>query len=575
MHLVRRARAAHERSSSSSQSYKDSAIHLAMDKFIENAVPERSSLTTELPRTVCRGFLRSCESFPNRPAVEVGRTRMSYQELRDRAASLAATLQRRTPAGGSALAAVFAYRTPTAFAGVLAALFAGRGYVPLNRTFPSARTRLMLLAADCRAAIVDSESAAQLNEVLEGIDEPLLLILPEQEDVRVLAQRWPNHIFLGAKDLEPASLWELSAASPDSIAYLLFTSGSTGIPKGVMVAHRNVLHFVDVMTQRYTIQEEDRFSQNFDMTFDLSAFDMFVAWDRGACVCCPSQKTLINPGKFIQEASLTVWFSVPSSGVFMKRLGMLKPNRYPALRWSLFCGEPLPAEIAEAWAEATPNSVVENLYGPTELTIACMHYRWNRSRSLGESECGIVPIGQPYRGMEVLVVDERLHEVFPGAEGELLMTGPQLSLGYWRDTEKTAAAFVNPPGRNTIYYRTGDRVRRPIGDEPLRYLGRLDHQVKILGHRVELGEVEATLRQETGAEMVVVVSWPMTPSGPCGLVAFLAGGSVDTDAVRRRLKARLPLYAVPREIRVLPELPLNLNGKVDRKALLRILETSA
>lgn len=530
---------------------------------------------TELIRTLRSGFLRSSELFPARAALEVGGTVLTYRELRERAASLAATLQRRTPPGGPPLTAVFGYRSAAAFAGVLGALFQGHGYVPLNRTFPPARTQTMLARADCRAVIVDSKSEEQLDQVLEGINEQLLLILPDRAGVASLARQWPKHIVLGSKDLEPPEAWKPNSTSPESIAYLLFTSGSTGIPKGVMVAHCNVIHFVDVMVNRYEITEEDRFSQTFDMTFDLSAFDMFVAWERGACVCCPSQKTLINPIKFIQEARLTVWFSVPSTGVFMKRLGMLKPSRYPTLRWSLFCGEPLPVEVAQAWAEAAPQSVLENLYGPTELTIACSVYRWDHQGSTTECKFGVVPIGKPYPGMDALVVDEKLMEVPTGSEGELLMTGPQLSLGYWRDPERTAAAFVIPPGKDKVYYRTGDRVLKTVGDDPLVYLGRLDHQIKIRGHRVELGEVEAVLRQEAGVEAAIALGWPITPSGADSVVAFLGDTSVDPEAIRARLQTKLPGYAVPRDIHLLPKLPLNPNGKVDRKALLKLLEEMA
>src|SRR5882724_4757250 len=197
----------------------------------------------------------------------------------------------------------------------------------------------------------------------------------------------------------------------------------------------------------------------------------------------------------------------------MKRLGALKAGEFPTLRWSLFCGEPLPAEIAESWSLAAPNSVVENLYGPTELTIACCHYRWRRGKS--EEEClrGVVPIGDPFPGMDVLVVDEELTEVPPGKDGELLMTGPQLTLGYWQDPEKTATAFVVPPEKKQTYYRTGDRVRRPNEAGPMCYLGRLDHQIKIRGYRVELGEVESLLRQEAGGEVAVAIGWPVTASG--------------------------------------------------------------
>ena len=523
-------------------------------------------------RSVCSGFLRSSELFSDRPALEVGGTVLSYRELRERAASLAATLACRTPPGGPPLTAVFAYRSSTAFAGILAALFRGHGYVPLNRTFPPARTRLMLERADCGAVIVDRESEEQLDQVLEGIQERLLVLLPDRREIESVARRWPQHIVLGADNLEPPDAWKAVPVAPDSIAYLLFTSGSTGMPKGVMVSHRNVMHFVDAMVHRYGITEEDRFSQTFDLTFDLSAFDMFVAWDCGACVCCPSRKTLLNPRKFIQGARLTVWFAAPSIGVLMKRLGALKPNEYLTLRWSLFCGEPLPMEVAEAWAAAAPNSHVENHYGPTELTIACSVYRWDRQRSARECLFDIVPIGDPLPGMEALLVDEGMNEVPPGAEGELLMTGPQLTLGYWRDPERTARAFVAPPGKDKIYYRTGDRVRKPLGDGPTAFLGRLDHQIKIQGYRVELGEVEAYLREEGGVEHAVALGWPLTPSGAGAIAAFVVGAHADADQIRARLKAKLPAYAAPREIHFLPQLPLNSNGKVDRKALIEILE---
>ncbi|HVH71696.1 MAG TPA: AMP-binding protein, partial [Candidatus Dormibacteraeota bacterium] len=275
---------------------------------------------------------------------------------------------------------------------------------------------------------------------------------------------------------------------------------------------------------------------------------------------------------FIQDSRLTVWFSVPSVAILMKRLGTLKPGLYPTLRWSLFCGEPLPVEIAEAWAEAAPNSVLENLYGPTELTIACALYRWDRRTSPPECERGLVPIGCPYPGMEALLIDEHGREVARGKEGELLMTGPQVSLGYWRDPERTAASFIVPPGKRQIYYRTGDRVRQATGDGPMVYLGRVDHQIKVQGHRVELGEVEALLKKEAGVELAVAVGWPLTASGPRAIEAFLVCRQLDTESLREKLKTTLPVYAVPRKIHVIDTWPLNPNGKIDRSKLLKYLE---
>jgi amino acid adenylation domain-containing protein len=521
------------------------------------------------------GFLRSSEHYNERPAVDVGGQTLSYGDLRSRAAALAATLKQNAPLDGSGLTAVFAHRSATAFAGVLAALFRGHGYVPLNRTFPVDRTRTMLFRSDCSEVIVDRDSATQLEEVLQGIGKRVLVLMPDHKDVAEFREKLPSHTVLGTDDLAPAGLWEASSVSSDSMAYLLFTSGSTGTPKGVMVAQRNVRHFVEVMVKRYGITEYDRFSQTFDMTFDLSAFDMFVAWEQGACVCCPTAKALISPGRFIQNSRLTVWFSVPSVGIFMKRLGLLKPNRYPSLRWSLFCGEALPVDVAQDWIAAAPNSILENLYGPTELTIACTLYRWAPDKSPAECKFGAVPIGKPYPGMQATVVDDNLEEVAPGEEGELLLTGPQLSLGYWKDPEKTAAAFVIPEGKTEVYYRTGDRVLRSVtDDEPIVYLGRKDHQVKVLGHRLELGEIEAALRQEPGVESAVALGWPLTASGAGGVVAFITGSTIREEAIRSNLQSKLPAYAVPREIRVMQQLPLNTNGKVDRKALRSILEVS-
>ena len=533
-------------------------------------------MTRQTDLSLRSGFLRSSEQFPDLVALEVAGERLTYAQLRARAAVLASTLNEhdgmRAGSTEVPLTAVFGHRSVAAFAGILGILFRGDGYVPLNPTFPADRTRSMLERSGCRAMIVDGQGEKQLREVLDGFVTPLLLILPEREDVSELAAALPRHRVLGARDLAAGAVWTPGPVDPNGIAYLLFTSGSTGIPKGVMVAHRNVRAFLDIMASRYAITPADRFSQTFELTFDLSVFDLFLAWDCGARVCVPSQAQKMLPGKYIQESGLTVWFSVPSTAVLMSRLRLLKPGAFPALRWSLFCGEALPAETVDAFAAAAPRSTVENLYGPTELTIACTLYRWDPARSLSECELGLVPIGEPYPGMEVLVVDEKLREVAPGETGELLMTGPQLSLGYWRDPHKTAAAFIRPPGHEQTYYRTGDRVRRSGAASPMVYLGRVDNQIKIQGYRVELGEIEAVVREEAGVEVAIALGWPRNASGADSVVAFIADGGVDIAQALKRVRTRLPGYMAPREIRCIASFPLNSNGKVDRKALLGLLE---
>ncbi|HWE81809.1 MAG TPA: AMP-binding protein, partial [Gaiellaceae bacterium] len=396
-------------------------------------------------------------------------------------------------------------------------------------------------------------------------------VVPDAVNVDELARRWRPHTVVGA-DAVPGRELAPKPVDPGSPAYVLFTSGSTGHPKGVLVAHQNVAALVDASVERFEIAETDRFSQMFDTTFDLSVFDMFVAWERGACVVCPPPKALLSPARFVRENELTVWFSVPSVALFAKRLGALAPGSFPSLRWSLFCGEPLPAELAATWAAAGPQATLENLYGPTEATVFCSAYRWDPSTSPAECVNGIVPIGAPVPGTTMVVVDEELREVDAGCDGELVVGGRQVALGYLDEEERTAAAFVRLPARRGVYYRTGDRVRRPERDGPIAFLGRRDEQVKVNGHRVELAEVEAALREAAQTEAAVALAWPRTEVGASGITAFVSDTQVTPVSMRRALAERLPPYMVPREITVLHRFPLTANGKLDRSALLQRLE---
>ncbi|MEQ8483722.1 MAG: amino acid adenylation domain-containing protein [Pseudomonadales bacterium] len=526
-------------------------------------------------RTVAGGFLASAQRYPDRPALAIRDDSLSYAELRERAAAIAATLQRHDTADGPALTGIYGHRSFVAFSGVLGALLRGHGYVPLNPVFPSDRNAAMATRAELRCIVAEAQSLARFEEVLEDIPGPLIVLVPDADDISALADAFPRHRFLARPDLVSASSWHPGEADPDGIAYLLFTSGSTGQPKGVMVAHRNVTSFVDCMADRYGVTEHDRFSQTFDLTFDLSAFDMFVAWERGACVCCPTAQEKLFPSKYIDAHQITIWFSVPSTAVMMSKMRMLKPGKYPSIRYSLFCGEALPVEVAHAFQQAAPESRLENLYGPTELTIACTLYEFDATRTPQQALHGVVPIGEPYPDMRALIVDEALRPVADGEAGELIMTGPQLTLGYWKDEEKTRAAFTVPPDETDVFYRTGDRVLRRAPGEPLLYLGRVDNQIKVQGYRVELGEIEAVIREEADTEVAVALGFPVGSNGVEGIVGFISKADADLEALRQAVRGRLPAYMQPSEIRHIPEFPLNANGKVDRPALLRGLQADA
>jgi amino acid adenylation domain-containing protein len=495
----------------------------------------------------------------------------SYAELEDRARRWAAVITDACTDRPERVG-LFAYRSETAYTGTLAALCAGATYVPLNPTFPADKTAAMIRQADLYALIADRTCMAQLPRALDAFAGKCILT---PDTAALTGTSLP--VFDAAALERARPLLSLPPLTPEDTAYLLFTSGSTGTPKGVPVTHGNAMHFMDVMSERYAIRPEDRFSQTFDQTFDLSVFDLFMAWSNGACVYAMSPVDLLSPVRFVNRHELTVWFSVPSVPAQMLRRNTLAPGSMPTLRWSLFCGEPLTQRCAEAWQAAAPASVLENLYGPTELTIACFVHRWNAVESPALCRNGVVPIGRAYRGLSAVLVDDELRPVAAGEAGELCVAGPQTTPGYWRAPDQTAERYVQiPVSRHETrrFYRTGDLVARlPEGEYV--FLGRADQQIKVLGHRVELGEIEAALRQDPGIEHAVAFGWPLSAPAADGIVAIVSGSHIDASELLERCQAALPPYSIPRTIHVVGEMPLNANGKIDRKALKQRLAAGA
>lgn len=476
----------------------------------------------------------------------------TYAQLADDARRLAATLQ--AEADGAHVA-ILAARSATAYAGLLGAMLAGRAYVPVGPQLPVLRARWILEDTAAPAVIVDPDGEALLPDLLQQLSgEPRTWILPHlgAEAVAQLTERWPGQRFVGADGLaEPG---QHQPVAPGRHAYVLFTSGSTGRPKGVAVRHDNVGAFLDAAIARYAPRPGDRFSQLFELGFDLSVFDLFVAWSAGACVCVPSASDRVNPGQWIGDAGLSVWFSVPSLAEHMRRLRMLQPGAFPGLRLSLFCGEALPMDLAEAWRLAAPGAPVDNLYGPTELTIACT---WHRHVPGERGE--LVPIGGPLPGATIRLRHDG-HDVEAGQPGTLWVAGPQVTDGYLGQPGRTAERFVAIDG--VLHYDTGDRVIQHDG--VLHFLGRDDHQVKVRGHRVELGELEAALRAVLGVAAVAVA---LPAARPDHLVALVEADTIDPGALAAELAQRLPAYMRPRRIVPVPAFPKTPNGKVDRVAL--------
>ena len=278
-------------------------------------------------------FLASAERVPDRPALEVEAQTYSYAQLRERSLQLAATLlARRQDEDAPRLTAVLGQRTLTQYSGILGALLSGHGYVPMLPSFPAARIALMLKRVGCEALVVDLGGLAVLDEVLDQVERSLTVILPDAdgaERIQELQARWSDHTFVGPDDLTSSEQWSAPEVGFDDLAYLLFTSGSTGTPKGVMVNHGNISRFLDVVIERYGLSDADRFSQMFDATFDLSVFDLFAAWSVGGCLCSPDAKQRLLPARYVVDSRLTVWFSVPSTAVLMKRTRTPDARRLP------------------------------------------------------------------------------------------------------------------------------------------------------------------------------------------------------------------------------------------------------
>ncbi|MFC9249580.1 AMP-binding protein [Streptomyces sp. NPDC057136] len=483
-------------------------------------------------------FLRGLAVAADRDAFRVAGHGVTYAETHRSALSWAGELH--AASGGRPRAVgVLASKSATAYIGTLAALYAGAAVVPLHPGFPAARTRQALVAAGVSAIVTDERGVGLLPGILEsGPDLPVLV-----------AER-------GARP--EVALDRPLPVDPQDTAYVLFTSGSTGRPKGVPISHGSTAHYFRTLDARYDFTPHDVFSQTFDLTFDCAMFDLFCAWGAGACVVpVPAHAYRAFP-EFVAEQGMTVWFSTPSSIALLRKTGALAPDALSGLRWSLFAGEPLRSEDAQEWLCAASGSTLENLYGPTELTITCATHRWSPQTSPDRCVNGVVPIGPVYDGLDHILVDP---DGEPGDdEGELCVSGPQMCAGYL-DPNDNHGRFLERDSRT--WYRTGDRVRR-FADGELAYLGRVDDQVQLQGWRVELSEISHAVRACPGVEEAAVVVAPLAGDE---LVVFYTGRPAAPVELARALRSLLPQDLIPRHFQHLDGMPLNANRKIDRVGL--------
>jgi len=525
---------------------------------------------TEPAPSLIAGFLRCARRHPSANALWVDERMYDYAELLARAAGIAGTLRREAPAG-PLRCALLVERSVTAYAAVLGTLLAGMTYVPLNARFPMQRNLRMLELSSAAALVVDQRCLDAARELLQAHASPLLVLMPDSDSLPAWAAGACQHTYILKTQMAPSGAPELAppAGAP---AYILFTSGSTGLPKGVAVSHANASAYVASIIARYQPEPNDRFTQFFDFTFDLSVHDIFVCLGAGACLYCVPARAIMMPLKFVQEHELTFWFSVPALAATLKRYNVMRPGILPSLKWSLFCGEALPTSLVQDWQRAAPHSTIDNLYGPTEATIACTVYRYQAGDARIDA-LPVVPIGLPLPGQETIILDERHEPVAEGAVGELYLGGSQLALGYWDNEELTEQRFLDlefPGKRAPRWYRSGD-LARVDAQAGLLYCGRIDKQVKIRGYRVEMQEVEALIRRLGGSDLVAVVPWPIAADGSVqGLLAFGWGFTVASAEILRGCTLHLPAYMVPQDVIGLQKMPFNSNGKIDYPALQRM-----
>jgi D-alanine--poly(phosphoribitol) ligase subunit 1 len=490
-------------------------------------------------------FSRAAARHPDKPAVSCQDDVRTFGEVEAFTNGLARELIRRG-VNRQSFVPFFMRKSVRSVEAILGVLKADCAYVPLDASSPAQRLESVLEATSASIVIVDGESRTVLERLIPEERRPQLLDITAFEP----------------SDTSPLTYQNLSI----DIAYVLFTSGSTGVPKGVMIPHRAIVDYIDWCVDTYGLTGDDVISNHAPLYFDNSTFDLYTAFHAGATLHLVHEElNAVIPllVKWIRDRGITTFFCVPSVMRMLLRSRRLKPDSFPRLRHVIAAGEVLPPDVVAAWMELYPHIQFTNMYGPTEITVDCSYHVIRQKPEPGTP----IPIGRARRNMELFVrTEDGTLAQQPGAEGELLVRGTSVAYGYLGARELTTKAFIQNPEHDIFpdrLYCTGDLVRMEDGGV-LHFLGRADHQVKLLGYRIELGEVEASLLALDEVQEAVVVFKHSEPQEIGALVVF--SEDADAHAVLEALKGRLPAYMVPTTIAGHEgRLPSTPNGKYDRK----------
>ncbi len=503
---------------------------------------------------------------PEAAAVVLGASELSYGEL-DRASSQLAHCLRAVGCGRGDRVGLLMPKSPTAIVAMLGVLKADAMYVPMDPACPAERAARVISASEPWGILAASTTAPLLDEIIALTGSEHLVV--GSLETRPLSgthfeSRFDWSDLAAYPDAAPAS-----ANSADDPAHLLFTSGSTGQPKGVVITHRNVIGFVEWARNHFGITAGERISGHTPLHFDLSTFDIYGTLSAGATLYLVPPQLNLLPHKladFIRRTQLTQWFSVPSTLTFLAKHDAVAPNDFPSLKRLLWCGEVLPTPSLVHFMQRLPHVSFTNLYGPTEATIASSYHT---VATCPQDARAPIPIGIACAGEQLRVLNGNGNDVPPGEIGEIFIGGSGLSPGYWRDPEKTAAAFRTDPATGGRIYRTGD-LGRLSHDGLVYFLGRADSQIKSRGYRIELGEVEAAFHALDCLRESAIVAIPSDGfEGNLICCAYVSQPDVEVTptGLKQQVGRLLPPYMLPARWLTFSKLPRNANGKVDRPRL--------
>jgi len=512
----------------------------------------------------------SAQRVPDRDSVVLDGASLSYAVLAAQANRFARALRARGVAKGDRVG-LWLPKSHAAIAAMWGALEAGAAYVPVDPGAPPARLATIARDAGLAALVTSPDRLAAATQSVNEVPSMrgLWVTGPAPNGAANVATSTP---LIEWRELESESETPLDdPPGPDDLAYILYTSGSTGVPKGVAHTHAGALAFVEWAAATFEMTEADRVSNHAPFHFDLSTFDLFATALAGAAVHPVPARATAFPAAIAQlysDSRLTVIYETPSALALLLRHGQLAARDLSALRVLLFAGEVMPVPLLRQLMALKPDARFANLYGPTETNVCT----WHEVKSPPREDCAL-PIGVPCSGDRAWVLDEELRPTPRGEIGELWVSGASLMRGYWNDPARTEQTLrgLELDGQSVRAYRTGDRVRWDESGE-LMFHGRRDHQVKTRGYRVELAEIENALHAHPALAEAVVVPIPDPEIGnrlkALVVLKSESGGTAPTAATLKDHCARtLPRYMVPELIEFRETLPRTSSGKVDRAAL--------